>query len=179
LLRHGLTVVTLQPEREYSWEGISENPFLLMEIVLYQIRANEESGTKSRRVKASWEGRRRNLTSRPATSRCPSWIKIEGGKFVLIPDRAAVVRRIFDLAIAGHGNFTVAKILNAEGVPSFTGKPWHMVYVHHLLRSKTTVGEYQPQTRGDTNKGNLRKGRQNVGQPVPDYYPRVVSDEIF
>jgi site-specific DNA recombinase len=47
------------------------------------------------------------------------------GERNIIPEKADVVRRIFDAYADGKSPKAIAKELNAEGVPSPTGKKWH------------------------------------------------------
>jgi hypothetical protein len=39
----------------------------------------------------------------------PYWLDIDNGKYVSVPDRAALVLRIFQMADAGDGALTIAK----------------------------------------------------------------------
>jgi hypothetical protein len=56
------------------------------------------------------------------THALPLWLEERGGKAVAIPERAAVVKRIFALAAAGYGRIRIAKRLREEGVNPF-GRP--------------------------------------------------------
>lgn len=40
------------------------------------------------------------------------------GMYQIIPTEAEVVRRIFELSLAGNGSYTIANILNAENIPT-------------------------------------------------------------
>jgi DNA invertase Pin-like site-specific DNA recombinase len=55
ILRSGVLIITLNPEREYSVEAVNKEPFCLLEAILIMIRSNEESETKAMRVRSSWE----------------------------------------------------------------------------------------------------------------------------
>ena len=48
----GVTIVTLQDERTWNREELREEPFRIIESLLVMTRANQESETKSRRLKA-------------------------------------------------------------------------------------------------------------------------------
>ena len=52
-------------------------------------------------------------------SACPAWLGLTEDKtsFVFLPDRAATVRMIYELSIAGLGGYTIAKQLNAKKNP--------------------------------------------------------------
>lgn len=49
---------------------------------------------------------------------------------------------------------------------------WLPGYVHSVLTNRAVIGEFQAYTwRG--------KEKRPVGEPVPDYYPRIVDDDTF
>src|ERR1700676_1592344 len=52
---------------------------------------------------------------------CPGWLELSDDRtsFVFMPDRAAIVRRIFEASISGLGGYTIASRLNAQEGPAF------------------------------------------------------------
>src|SRR5215204_2265012 len=105
----------------------------------------------------------------------PGWLGLTDDRtaFVYLPDRAKIVQRIFDLSIAGVGGYTIAKLLNAEGVPAFgSSKRWDQSTIHNMLSSKATTGEYQ--------RKQVLEGKEvPVGKPITDYYPAVLDSRTF
>ncbi len=59
---------------------------------------------------------------------------------VIDPAEAAVVRRIADQIIAGESLRNVTKMLNDDGVPSPTGKPWAKGMVRHVVLRERNAG---------------------------------------
>jgi DNA-binding CsgD family transcriptional regulator len=107
---------------------------------------------------------------------CPAWLGLseDRASFVFIPDRAKIVQRIFELSIAGFGGYTIAKQLNAKGVPAFGPAPkWDQSTIHNMLRNRATIGEYQP---GKYRKKNLEPIDQS---PIQNYYPPVIEESVF
>ncbi len=51
----------------------------------------------------------------------PTWIEEPTGKLVLIPERAVVVKHVYQLAGAGYGSMLIVKKLIEEKVPPFKG----------------------------------------------------------
>ena len=106
---------------------------------------------------------------------CPGWLKLSEDRtdFIFLPDRAKIVRQIFELSIAGLGGFTIAKNLNAKNVPAFGPSPnWDQSTIHNLLRNRATIGEYQLKKR--------RNGKLvSIGDPVSGYYPPVIEPSLF
>ena len=54
----GVTIVTLVDQRSYSVDSLNANPTDLIISLVYMMRANEESTTKSTRIKAAYAARR-------------------------------------------------------------------------------------------------------------------------
>src|SRR5262249_5375033 len=149
-------------------------------------RGHGESLAKSERSRSNWEKRRRNIANEILTGRKPSWINIEDGKFILNPTKVATVRRIFHMAVTGHGIGSIAKTLNREGVPPISkAKHWHDSYIYKILTNRACIGEFQPrilQIETEERPGKVArkvKRFQPVGQPLKNYFPSVVEDETF
>src|SRR4051794_38924036 len=110
---------------------------------------------------------------------CPAWIKVEGkgdaAKYVLIPARAAVVKRIFRSATDGHGVRAILKQLVADKVPPF-GKAWNVSYLKLFLKSRQTFGEFTPRQRG---KGGSSLQRKPAAAAIANYYPAVLTEDEF
>jgi hypothetical protein len=116
---------------------------------------------------------------------CPAWLKLSEDRtyFVLLPDRADVVRKIFALSAGGLGGYTIANQLNASGVPAFGPSDiWDQSTIHNMLTNRATIGEHQPKiyesAKGRPAVQRDRKGLP-VGDVVPNYYPAVVDEDLF
>jgi hypothetical protein len=106
---------------------------------------------------------------------CPGWLGLSEDRtsFIFMPDRAEIVRRIFELSIAGVGGYTIAKQFNAKKVPPFGPSPkWDQSTIHNLLRNRATIGEHQP-------KQYRNRKEFPVGEPIPNYYPPVIEESLF
>jgi hypothetical protein len=108
-------------------------------------------------------------------SACPGWLELteERTSFVFMPDRAEIVRKIFELSIAGLGGYTIAKQLNAKDVPTFgRSTKWDQSTIHNMLCNRATIGEHQPK--------RYRNGKEfPEGDPIPNYYPAVIEEAVF
>ncbi|WP_334150941.1 recombinase family protein [Hyphomicrobium sp.] len=181
IINADVSIVTLQDERVWSRDELANNPFRIFESLMVMIRAHEESATKGRRVRDAWEAKRRKAAETPLTARGPSWLRLDRTKtppkWRLIPDRVRVVRRVYRMAARGIGQHSIAHTLNQEGVPTFgRGKLWHRSFVKKLLESEAVVGVYTPHTQSHDVTG--RRVR-TPGEPVPNYYPRIIDDDLF
>jgi DNA invertase Pin-like site-specific DNA recombinase len=179
ILKAGIRIVTLSPEREFDRDATKSLSKGALEIQLILERAAEESERKSERVGAAWEKKKKDAASRIVTRKVPGWIGIDNGRLVLIPERAKIVRKVYELALAGHGVHTIAKRLNESEVPvlgrtEFKGRTviWNETVVFHLLRTRSAIGEYQP-CRG---RGSERRP---IGDPIKGYFPAVISEDTF
>jgi Recombinase len=106
---------------------------------------------------------------------CPAWLKLSDDRtsFISLPDRAKIVRQIFEASIAGLGGYTIAKLLNAKNVPVFGPSPkWDQSTIHNMLRNRATIGEHQP-------KQYRNRREYPVGDPIPKYYPAAIEESLF
>jgi DNA invertase Pin-like site-specific DNA recombinase len=181
ILKSGIRIVTLSPEREFDREATRGLTKGALEIQLILERAAEESERKAERVGAAWRQKKSNAAKdrKPITRMTPGWIKCDGQKLSLDQRKAATVRRIFKLAREGLGVGRIAKLLNEEKEPvlgrtHFRGTPlvWSVNVVYKVLTNRAVFGEYQPHV------GRHRE-RKPVGEPIPDYYPAVIDRETF
>jgi hypothetical protein len=152
-------------------------------------RGHRESKRKSDMIGAVWANWRKDMEKakgKQTPGRLPAWLEVApDGTIRTIPARAAAVQRIYQLSAAGYGMTRIIQQLDAEGVEpfgeylvsegrhrsAFAGR-WVRGYVGKLLRDRRVVGEMQPR------EGHHRTSRK-VGDPVPDFFPAVVSEELW
>jgi DNA invertase Pin-like site-specific DNA recombinase len=139
--------------------------------------ATEYSRKLRERVSDAWRKKKHNGANGISISRkLPGWLKGAIGEPIRVNDaKAAVVRRIFDLAINGMGARMIAATLNAEGVPPFGGgrpkkvtEPWIRSYVQKILANRAVLGEYQP-----------RKGGKPDGDVRDGFFPAVIDLAVW
>ncbi|WP_420865017.1 recombinase family protein [Pseudomonas simiae] len=177
LLAKGINVYTSVDKRLYTRDY---NELDLIISIISMSRAHEESATKGGRVSSAWRAKQKDArtTGKPLGKLRPLWLDVTPDRYVLNPDKAAIVRRIFDLSTKGHGSRIIAATLNQEGIPAFsTGRKnfsglWGFSTVRHILDSRTTLGEYQPHIFIDGK-------RTPDGEPIKGYFPAVVTEDEF
>jgi DNA invertase Pin-like site-specific DNA recombinase len=177
LLTSGITIVTLSNEKTFT--AATGSGDLILSIISME-RAHEESRIKQVRGLAVWKNKRSDARLRPMTAMAPKWLRLDKdhGRFEVLEERAAVIRDIFESSAAGLGIYAITERLNRTGVRPFGGSRgpghgWHCSYVCKLLSNRAVLGEMQPGECID------RRHRRPVGDPVKDYFPRIVSDELF
>lgn len=186
LLESGIKVVTLSDKRTYS----NDSPDLATELIVsiaVMMRAHNESSEKGNRVADAWREKRglaRSEKKVPLGAACPYWLKLVNGTYVEIVERVEVVRRIFDMTIAGYGQAVISRRLNEAGVPVFGStrstkeKPrnksglWGTSSVQKILHNRALLGEYQPTHL-------VGRIRQNDGDPIQGYYPEIITPDVF
>lgn len=173
LLEQGISIVTLIDRRVYTPD--SDHMDLMMSLG-HMARAHDESLHKSARLAEAWEHKRRNMGTKNLTAVRPGWLDLpKGGKgFVVNPERAALLRRIFEDATQGMGAGVIARRLNQEKIPAFRSRAgWHKSYVLKILRNAAVIGTFQPHTKRGGGK------RRIIGAAVEGYYPEVIERDLF
>lgn len=161
LLNAGIIIVTLGDNQKYSRESITDNWAQLIISIAVMSRAHEESATKSMRIKASWVKKKQQMKDGVVlTSRVPYWMETTDKEIRLIPERAEVVRRIFQLSKDGVGTPTITKILNSDTPAWSKSGVWYQAYIVKLLQSTATYGAIQLND-----------------QVIEDYYPAVITKD--
>jgi DNA invertase Pin-like site-specific DNA recombinase len=171
IVKAGVKVVTLKPEREYTAENIGDD-FTILEAIFDMMRAHRESKRKSDLGSAAWTNKRNKIKAKPLTARIPAWLRVVDGRFKDIAEHVEIIRQIFRLAIDGHGQTAIMKRLNAQG--KFIGRVqrWNKSYVAKILTNRAVLGEFQPHTGSPGD-------RKPIGEMIPDYYPRIIPDDDF
>jgi hypothetical protein len=135
-------------------------------------------------VAASWESRRERIRREGGLigPHLPAWVERVNGRPRLIAERAAAVKRIFQLAAAGLGHTRIVRALIDEGVPAFglvrvregrsrsqfSGR-WARPYVANILNDRRAMGDFQPRKLDGT----------PAGAPLAGYLPAAVMEEEF
>lgn len=147
--------------------------------VISAARAYDESAQKSKRIRAARDTRRAKLadgtSERILTSVCTGWLTANETKtgFEVIPAMVESVKKVFELAIAGHGTVAIARIANIKKWPA-PGKNtgWHASLVSRITKNRAVLGEYQPHI-------NREGKRLPTGDPIIDYFPAIIDECTF
>jgi DNA invertase Pin-like site-specific DNA recombinase len=174
IIQAGICLVTLTDGRVYQ-AGTTDLGDLIVSLVIMS-RAHEESQTKSNRIGAAWKNKRSLATAqKPMTKWCPAWLKLapDRTRYVPIPARVEIVRRIFDDAASGIGMYSITGRLNETGVPTFDSpNGWHQSYIAKILANRAVLGDFQAHVRRDGK-------RVPDGEPVKGYYPAIIDEQLF
>ncbi|CAM3480600.1 recombinase family protein [Polaromonas hydrogenivorans] len=176
LLAEDIEIVTLTDRKVYR-KGCTDTDLIMS--ILIMSRAHEESATKSKRVRDAYAKKHElaRAENKPMGNAKPMWLELSDDKkqYILRPERAAIVQRIYQLAIDGYGKGATSRKLNIEGIPSFKGKTWGVSSLDKVLNNRAVLGEYQPYSVQVDDSGV----RQKSGEPIPNYYPAAIDESTF
>jgi hypothetical protein len=180
IVRAGVDIVTTSPEATYTAANISKiGTWLPLQVSC--ALAHEESVKKGERLADMWADKRKSLADGAKHGkRCPSWLRLTADRkeFVVIEDKAQMVRDIFAWALEGLGTTRLCERLQERHPDGLKGKGWRPGYLGEILRSRTVLGEYQPHVGTGAKKG-LKKTRRPVGDAVMGYYPAIIDEGTF
>src|SRR5262249_29572412 len=102
------------------------------------------------------------------SKRLPGWLDAQRRP---IPERVAVLKRIFRLSADGYGRARIVRTLTEEGVRTFSdkGDKWTRPYINKVLIDRSALGKLQPRHDDGTLDGPV----------IPNYYPQVISEEEY
>lgn len=181
LLRTGVNIGVCRLEDIFTEEDFGSHKWTTLAVFIQL--AHQESKQKGERVAASWQRRRERAraTGRLVGSNLPAWVEVVDDEPRAIPERAAAIRRIYQLAADGVGQVRIVRQLRKEKIPPFGERvvragrkrsyfagEWTKAYVGLLLKDPRVTGCYQP-TKGGKPDGPVIKG----------YYPQIITEEQF
>jgi len=185
LINSGIQVITLFNEQTYS-DTSANIEHDLIGAILYMSEAHKASARKADLITKTWEGKRQKVASgerKILTSTRPAWLDVADGKFKPNPKGRIIIRRIFEEVASGLSTYQVCQRLNDGKVPPLTGNKmdretgksksngWNNARISEIIRSDAPLGWFQPHKRDG-------KTRVKVGDPIPDYYPQVITQDL-
>jgi DNA invertase Pin-like site-specific DNA recombinase len=171
IIQRNVVIVTLADEIQFSTEAINApgGELLLFGAMFHLVRANHESSSRGARVKAAWdENREQQKHGIIASKMCPSWLTVREDRrgHDKIKWKVDIVKKIYKLALKGHGGHKITKMLNDDNVPMIGRKKgrWTVGNVSKMLCQPAVYGLFV-QTRGP-----LR---------IEGYYPTIISKKDY
>ncbi len=154
-----------------------------MTISLLGSFAQAESESISKNV--TW-GKRQSFKNGTVTfqySRFLGYEKGEDGKPKIVPEEAAIVKRIYQSYLSGYSIARIKKELESEGISSGTGKNvWSTNAIRYMLKNEKYIGDALLQKTYVTDF-LTKKSKKNQGE-IPQYYVTgnhegIISKEMF
>lgn len=155
------------------------------EFFLAMLGANSqaESEATSSRVKWGVRAAFRDGKIRYQYKRWLRYRKGEDGKPEIVPEEAAIVRRIFDAYLAGHSLKAIKHMLEEEKISTKTGlTEWSVPSIQNILKNEKYTGDALLQKTYTTDPISKRQ-KINRGE-LPQYlvkncHPAIISREAF
>lgn len=183
LINNGLTIVTMTDRKVWTRDGLkSLESFMMSLLSLY--RGFQESEYKSKRLRETFQ-EHRDQRSNQAFGSAPGWLYREDKTMPWQVNEllASVVRKVFEASAMGYGSKAIAKIANEEEWPvptrlNMTEGRWHAQMPGQILRNRAVLGEHE--FRIHTHEAHeVHWQGLSTGLVIPDFYPRIVSDELW
>lgn len=165
--------VFFQKENIYTLDSKGE-----LLITIMSSLAQEESRSISENV--TWGQRKRFADGKVSLpySHFLGYEKGEDDTPKVVPEQAALVRRIYSLFMEGQTPCGIAKLLTTEGIPSPGGKPqWRTSTVHNILTNEKYKGSALLQ-KSFTVDFLTKKTKANEGE-VPQYFVEHSHEAII
>lgn len=142
--------------------------------------AQEESRSVSENIK--WRKRSDMQAGRTKPIKMYGFNSV-GGRLVINEEQAQVVRRIFDLYLAGNGHQAITKMLTKEKIPSPAGlEYWNPSAVDRILHNEKMRGNLLHQRTYVENHITKKQVRNRGELPmylVEGTHEGIVSNELF
>jgi hypothetical protein len=108
--------------------------------------------------------------------------RLQDGKYVVKPDEAEIVKKIFEWYLSGMGYMAIAKKLNETGAKTRNGNDWNHASVLWILHNYSYTGNLLLQTTF-TESYITKKYRKNTGEKpmfhAQQTHEPIVSEETF
>lgn len=141
--------------------------------------AQEESLSVSENQK--WRVRKNFEEGKPWSGTIHGY-RYENGKYVIVPEEAALIHKIFQWYLDGHGYNAIAQRLNAEGARTRNDKLWYQSTIMAILRNEAYTGDLLLQKTYRENHMTKRK-RFNQGEHpmfrVEEAHEAIICKETF
>ena len=177
LMDHGVEVYF---EKENIWTFDSKGELLL---TIMSSLAQEESRSISENV--TW-GQRKRFADGKVSMPYKHFLGYDRGPDgtpIINPEQAELVRRIYDLFMAGKTPGGIARLLTEEGIPTPAGKAkWQDSTIKSILTNEKYKGDARLQKKFTVDYLQ-KKVKVNEGE-VPQYYvenshPAIIPPELF
>ena len=108
--------------------------------------------------------------------------RLVNGEITIVPEEAEIVRRIFEMYLAGDGLTKISNTLNAEGLRTVYGKPWHVSAVARVLDNEKYGGDLTLQRFFSSDHISKRK-MVNTGElpryQIEDDHEAIIEKPLF
>lgn len=151
------------------------------EMIISLLAMNAEEGARSASENMRWRIEKQFERGIPTWSRMLG-LKWVNGQFIVVPEEAKVVRRIFELYLDGKGRNVIITILKKEGLTSLNTDHWSTITIYSILRNEKYAGDlllqkyYRPDFRTKKKYENRGERRRYY---IEDAHEAIIPREMF
>ena len=160
------------PGKVFRPDAGPEEGMDLIVAVSMAMESNRSSEDRAMRLQHAWATLRKRAKEEGHVMRAdvPWWLIVEDGKIVSPPERAAVVKEIYELTASGLSSLQIARKLNALKRPTWRPqKEWSSSRVRDVVRVRRAEGVLT---------GTAKTAASGRDYEIPGYYPQVVTPEL-
>src|ERR1039458_213493 len=155
ILESGVEIFIAQDNKLYTKESLDNSMDLIISLLRFEA-SNKYAKELGSSIKRGWAiiKERAVKDGKPDRTKPPGWLQWKAtseteGYYEEIPERVKSIRRIFDLALQGHGVRTITRKLNGEKatlLSTYNGKKvqsrcWSNTTIQKIIRSKSVRSE--------------------------------------
>jgi DNA invertase Pin-like site-specific DNA recombinase len=178
ILKAGVSIVSLSGGNTYQPADVKDAA--KMTLLLWELEmAYRYSKNLSDRVSVAKAIARRKAREKGTlmSAVMPPWLAPAGKgderRAVVVPEKVALVHRLADLVLAGHGARRIVHMLTNDGTPPLTrAGTWSKTTVRRLLTNRALLGEHTPRL-------GTGEHRPADGDAIADYFPAVMTPAKF
>jgi len=163
ILQSGIDIVTTMDGKRYQKDASTTD---LMIAIIYLTRGNDESETKSKRVRQAWQKKRQLINDGKFVklTQHPNWLTFEDGKYIIKNEAAKTIQRIFQMYLSGLGGHVIAKQLIKDSEKPYTrrAKSFTFSSIERVLKNEAVIGTCFA-----------------VKPPKKNYWPKIITEEVW
>ncbi len=190
IVQAGITIAVTEGDYEITERNLNSGDGTYWRLMGEVERAHRESKRKQRLRTSAWRTQRDLAAKGIRTKhRCPAYLEWDEDRqhYKPNPQHSKTIKKIFNLALK-KGAMSILYHLqeNPKDHPPFgISGAWNDSYIKQLLRDRAVIGEHTFRAQATDEDGYAildRRGRksfENMGDPIPDYYPRIISDKLW
>lgn len=150
------------------------------ELLLSILSSLAESESRSISDNETWSIQRRFMSGTFKIGYPPYGYKNVDGEMIVEPEKAEIVRWIFDSVLAGMSPSDVARELNKQGIPSRRGGRWEGHVINGMIKNEKYTGDviFQKTYTDDRFNRHINRGEKNQYY-ARDHHEAIVSHETF
>lgn len=173
ILNRGVHIAILSPVEKVYRADDKNDIGGAIELAAFAYQAHLYSALLSGRLMNYWEQARK--APKPFAKHRPHWLDWDAEKevYTIKPGAKETVSFIFRCVVDGMGDKKIIGALTAKGYkPIGRSGSWNSTHINRLIHSPSVIGIWQP--------SQLKNGKLvAVGEPVPDFFPRLIPDALY